>query len=306
MQDKRTLYLGTCKDQDCTGALVVEYSPPLSQHSQRNPGPHMFPPCPICGRKMKMFPMISEVMESIFDAEPSDLFGISAHSRTLFKLPPTQLSYETRPPLLKTAEDNRALYFSTCNEQNCTGILVVECSPPLSPGVERNPEPHMCPACPICGGEMQMSPMVLEAMEFIFDAEPSDLFGISAHRRTLFLPPTNQEAHGVSPILSNTGHEPNKADKGFFTEEDLARRLGVPVSTIWRLVKEKKLRCIQIKKGKRVFTEDIIDEFFRRESGLPTRQEPGISTLVALKPIQSIPKEEARELIRKMKNKAGA
>ncbi len=304
MEEDRALYLGTCKDQNCTGTLVVEYSPPLSQHSERNPEPYVFPLCPICGREMKVSPMISEVMEFILGPTSPETLGLIIHSWIVFKLPPTQLSYETRPPLSETEGSNRALYFSRCNEQNCTGILVVEYSPPLSTRVERNPEPYMCPPCPTCGREMQMSLMVSEVMEFILDAEPSNLFSITALSRTLFQPPTNQETYEVSPILSNTGDEPNKADKGFFTEEDLARRLGVPVSTIWRLVKEKKLRCIQIKKGKRFFTEDIIDEFFRRESGLSIHRGPvGTNALGPNYNRNPMSIEEAREFMNKMPGK---
>ncbi len=145
--------------------------------------------------------------------------------------------------------------------------------------------------CPHCAQQMTK---IREAVEGEYDPDEVEALAQYAWPLKIRLVPWQHQ------------QQKDKSDKDFLTEEDLAIRWGVPVSAVKCLVREKKLRCIQIKKGMRVFTQELIDDFLRRESGLPTREEPGISTIVGLRPIQSISDEEARELIRKMKNKERA
>ncbi len=140
--------------------------------------------------------------------------------------------------------------------------------------------------CPRCGEEMTK---IREAAEGEYDSDAQEVF-----------------AQLVRPVKIKIApwwpqEENERSDKDFITEEDLAKRWGVPVSAIRTLVREKKLRCIQIKKGKRVFTEELIDDFFRRAAGLSARR--GLMGPNALVPgpnrnMMSI--EESRKLLNEM------
>jgi len=69
MEEDRTLYLCTCKDKNCTGRTVIECSPQVPSDAGLAHEVSECPPCPVCGREMKMVPMVSEGIE--FFPEPA-------------------------------------------------------------------------------------------------------------------------------------------------------------------------------------------------------------------------------------------
>ena len=173
--------------------------------------------------------------------------------------------------------------------------------------------------CPYCGQEMQM---VREAIEAEYDPEMQDALAAQEMEQVQFklvppskafhyaafmsgqsiLPHPKSEDQATSSSSSPQDREQRgTSDKEVLTEQDVARILDISVTAVQRLVREKKLGFIQLTKRKKAFTQELIDEFIRRESRLPVRQGTGITSPLLLKPNQSgISIEESREILRKV------
>lgn len=90
---------------------------------------------------------------------------------------------------------------------------------------------------------------------------------------------------------------------GFYTEEDVARTLGISVRVVRKLVKEGRLRACAPTKRKKLFTKDSIDGFIKREIGLSSSfNEP--HSLVSRNPApmcNQISLEESRSLMKSLR-----
>ena len=99
---------------------------------------------------------------------------------------------------------------------------------------------------------------------------------------------------------ANSVGEPQRP---LYSPEDVARILNISVRAVEQLVRKKKLGCIQLTKRKRAFTQELIDDFIRRQSGgAPARGDGAaksdpLSQRAATKPL---PVEEARALLKKV------
>jgi hypothetical protein len=94
-----------------------------------------------------------------------------------------------------------------------------------------------------------------------------------------------------------------QAEKPFLSKHDVAGILGISVRAVEQHVRKKRLGCVQLTKRKRVFTQELIDDFIRRESGVSPARGDGaaksdpLSQRAATKPL---PVEEARALLKKV------
>ena len=137
--------------------------------------------------------------------------------------------------------------------------------------------------CPRCGQEMTK---IREAVQGEYDPDEQEALVEQVRPLKIRMVPWQDQ------------QQKDKSGKGFLTEEDLAKRFGVPVSAIQRLVREKKLGFIQLTKRKKVFTQELVDEFFRRESGLRARHGPVNNNPFGPKPNQNAMSiEESRKLL---------
>jgi hypothetical protein len=115
-----------------------------------------------------------------------------------------------------------------------------------------------------------------------------------------------ETAHqGCYPEPVEQPEELKSPETEYFTEEDVAGHFGVPVRVVRKWVAEKKLGCIQLTKRKKVFTQALVDEFVRKESGLPAHPGPpgkGAAGL-AQTPRTPISVEESRALLKGLTKK---
>jgi hypothetical protein len=91
----------------------------------------------------------------------------------------------------------------------------------------------------------------------------------------------------------------------YFTEEQIAEYFGVKIRVVRKWVADKRLGCVQLTKRKKVFTQALIDEFVRKESGLPAHQGvPGKGAAgLAQTPRTPISVEESRALLKGLTKK---
>jgi excisionase family DNA binding protein len=161
---------------------------------------------------------------------------------------------------------------------------------------------------------MKMTPMGSEITEFTPERPDPQSIGLTIRSRTVFKPTINSEGADLdlssseaamqeSSTYTQEQRENSEADKKILTEDDVAQVLRMTVRDVRSLVKKKRLGFIKLPGRKRGFTQEIIDEFIRRESGLPTRSGPGIGNLIAPRPLQSISVEESRNRLRKVRRK---
>jgi excisionase family DNA binding protein len=159
---------------------------------------------------------------------------------------------------------------------------------------------------------MKMVPLSSEAMEFIPEVARPDAISQTIFSMTVFEPADGRDSSADRGPLSEatpqesgkTGlEEKEKPEKKILNEQDVAAILELKVEDVKRLIKKKRLRFIKLPGRKRGFTEEIIDEFIRNESGLPPRQGPGIEKLMAPRTPQGISLEESRALLRRLRKK---
>ncbi len=107
----------------------------------------------------------------------------------------------------------------------------------------------------------------------------------------------------VDDDLEPTSTESEVLTTELLSEEDVASILSISVKAVQRLVREKKLGCVQLTKRKRAFTQELIEQFIGRESGISPGQRDGVAKGAPLsqRPItKPIPVEDARALLKKV------
>lgn len=204
---------------------------------------------------------------------------------------------------------DRTIYVCTCKNRKCPGRTVIECCPSVSRASGFDHSDLLdCPSCPLCGRAMEMVPMGSEDTEFLPEVPDPESIRLKIRSRTIFKPIDEETGKAITSVIPTSAddRESDVAEdqrKRFLTEEDVARILGISVDKVRSLVNGKRLSCAQISPNIRRFTIENIDDFMRRESGLPTRQGLDIGKILAPKPAQSMPIEESRELLRKIRKK---
>lgn len=157
-----------------------------------------------------------------------------------------------------------------------------------------------------------MTPMGSEDTEFFPEVPDPESIRLTIRSRTIFKPIAEEtgkaltsRAETVIPTSADDRGSDEAEDpiKRFLTEEDIAGILDISEDKVRLLVNQKRLGCAQISPNIRRFTMENVDDFMRRESGLPTRQGLDIGNILAQKPAQSMPIEESRELLRKIRKK---
>jgi hypothetical protein len=209
-------------------------------------------------------------------------------------------------------DTSRSLYHFLCEDQDCFGLVVVEYVPPIKVNSGYRPEISDRPACPLCGGDMMIIPMAAGDEETIPDPGWPDEIqtSVTLYTRRVFVPDVNSKVHRITPASSAKVDQDSAAEtssipeKNHFTEEELARHFDVEVVDIRRLVAKRKLSYVQLKVGKRVFTQESIDDFIRRESGVAAPPVAGGKNPLAPKPRQSISLEESRRILREALKKS--
>lgn len=203
---------------------------------------------------------------------------------------------------------NRTIYLCTCKDSRCAGRTVVEWAPLISGASEPGSELSDSPPCPICGRPMRVTPMGSADTEFFPEVPDPESIRLTIRSRTIFKPIDEETGKALTSVIPTSANDRESgADedqrKRFLTEEDVAGILDISVDKVRSLVNQKRLGCAQISPNIRRFTMENIDDFMRRESGLPTRQGLDIGKILAPKPAQSMPIEESRELLRKIRKK---
>jgi excisionase family DNA binding protein len=163
---------------------------------------------------------------------------------------------------------------------------------------------------------MKVTPMGSEITEFFPEAARSDALSLTIRSRTFFKP-TNAEDVEAGPSSSEStsqtsalnGHERDQEESPatpYLTELEAARVLDISVREVRRLVHEKRLGYIQLTKRKKVFTQTLIDEFIRRESGIREHQGLPGKGAAALpeQPRTTITVEESRALLKGLTKKS--
>ncbi len=146
--------------------------------------------------------------------------------------------------------------------------------------------------CPRCGRDMNR---IRPAAEGEFDADEQEMLAIQARGQEFKVVPT-WKAHPSEKSSREAKEEPEDGTR-LLTEAEMAERLGVSVPDVRRYVREKRLGCIRLKKRKIAFTEAILEDFLRRESGLSTRQGQETGNLRPPKPPQGISLAQLRQIL---------
>lgn len=203
-------------------------------------------------------------------------------------------------------DTSRSLYHFLCEDQDCFGLVVVEYAPAIKRNSGYRPEISDRPACPLCGGDMMIIPMAEGDEETIPDPGwPGEIqTRVTLYTRRIFVPDIKSKVHRITPASSAKADQDSASEissmpeKTHFTEEELARHFEVDVVDIRRLVAKRKLSYVQLKVGKRVFTQESVDEFVWRESGVTAPPATGGKNPLAPTPRHGISLEEAKKAIR--------
>jgi hypothetical protein len=217
--------------------------------------------------------------------------------------------------LEETMDMSRTVYFHTCEDRNCPGMIIVEYTPAIVVGSAFRPEFTDRHPCPICGGDMKTVLMEAGGTEIIPDPGwPEQIqAGMTLYSRTPFLPTIKRKVDQTKPLPSETeAPTPPSATpeqlkdltERLFTDEDLAGLFKVSKRVIATWVKDKRIRPVKLtEKNKRLYTKAIIEDFVQRESGLIALQSPGMGNIPAPRPRKSVSIEESRNLVKKMRKK---
>jgi len=112
----------------------------------------------------------------------------------------------------------------------------------------------------------------------------------------------------VNPCPSGEERDSAEADRSvdYLTEEDVAEHFSVSVRAVRRWVSEKKLKPIRLTKKNKVFTWVLIDEFIKREAGVPGAQD-FVNQPARTQPFSPIRRsmslDDSRALLRDLKHK---
>jgi hypothetical protein len=212
-------------------------------------------------------------------------------------------------------DESRSLYYFACEDQNCPGKAVVEYQPAIKANSAYRPEISDQLSCPICGGDMKMSPMNTQEQDLIPDPGwPGETqVHVTLYTRTLFIPAVKKKAIQRTPVPSENQvqtsppsfpEQLNEIGEGFFTDADLAKLFRVSTRVISKWVKDERIRPVKLtEKKKRLYTKQIIEDFIDRNSDLLSRQGPTLGQIPAPRPRSTMSIEESRNLVKSMRKK---